>query len=47
MHEGFEVRDGNESGEQRDVVDDAEMPVAQGAMEIIRLGVPPPQIADP
>ncbi|KFY63089.1 hypothetical protein V496_04188 [Pseudogymnoascus sp. VKM F-4515 (FW-2607)] len=47
VHEGFEVRDEDESGGQRDAVDDAEMPVAQGATEIIRLGVPPPPIADP
>ncbi|OBT65385.1 hypothetical protein VE03_06079 [Pseudogymnoascus sp. 23342-1-I1] len=47
VHEGFEIGDGDKSGEQRDAVDDAEMPVAQGAMEIIRLGVPPPPIADP
>lgn len=47
VHEGFDVRVGDEFGGQRDAVDDAEMPVAQGATEIIRLGVPPPPIADP
>ncbi|KFY38140.1 hypothetical protein V494_04502 [Pseudogymnoascus sp. VKM F-4513 (FW-928)] len=47
VHEGFEIRDENEARDQRDVVDDAEMPVGQGVMEIIRLGVPPPPIEDP
>ncbi|OBT77699.1 hypothetical protein VF21_03744 [Pseudogymnoascus sp. 05NY08] len=47
VHEGFEIRDENKSGEQKDAIDDAEMPVVQGATEIIRLGVPPPPIEDP
>ena len=47
MHEGFEIGKKKESEEQRDSADDAEMQVGQGAMEIIRLGVPPPPIADP
>jgi hypothetical protein len=47
VHEGFEIGKKKESEEQRDSVDDAEVQVGQGAMEIIRLGVPPPPIADP
>ncbi|KFY21579.1 hypothetical protein V493_07289 [Pseudogymnoascus sp. VKM F-4281 (FW-2241)] len=47
VHEGFQIRDENESGEQKDAVDDAEVPVVQGAAEIIRLGMPSTQIADP
>lgn len=48
VHQGFAIRKEDELDGQRDAVDDAEMPVAQGAMEIIRLGAaPPPRTEDP
>lgn len=39
VHEGFEIGKEKESEEKRDAIDDAEMSLAQGAMEIIQLGV--------
>lgn len=48
VHEGFGVGQEDKTFVELEYsLDEAEEPIAQGAMEFVRLGVPPPAIQDP